>query len=107
MSDFRINVGAPFPSLLVQLEANGSPVDLTGCIITFTLAKHGHKVVNAVATTIVTAALGIVRQDFTTTSIQEEGFYRGQFAVAFPPAPSASTTQFFPAEPIVFEVIQL
>lgn len=107
MSDFKINVAAPFPSLLVTLEANGFPVNLSGAAVGIYVGKHGKRFLTNATCVVVNGVEGLVRYDFATTDITEEGFYEVQFAVAFPPGLNAASTQYFPTEPYIMEAVQI
>lgn len=86
--------GAQSPSLQLTWYQNGTttPVDLTGATIT-ALIKRGTTVEEATGTfTLVDAANGVFRWDFSETDVATAGTHTVQFDAAFGSEPSPAKT---------------
>lgn len=85
MIDFFLAKGDSAPSIQVTLlNADETPVDLTGCTVVFrTRPKNKSDVLSGGACTIVNATAGIVRYDWALTDTDPTGIYLGEWVVTF------------------------
>ena len=81
---FRMNTGDLQPFLQATLlNPDGSPVNLAGASVVFTLSQRG-KVLFCNPAQIVDAANGVVRYDWQPGNTDQHGTCRGVFTVTYP-----------------------
>ena len=82
---FYIKQNDTSPSMLATLQdANGNAIDLTSASVRFHMrAVGGNQVVVDEAATLVTAASGIVRYDWSAADTDTIGSYQAEFEVTY------------------------
>ncbi len=80
--DFRIDVGATLPRIVIQLMDGNDPVPLTAPVPTFRMVDKGGNVkINDAAGVVVDAATGQVGYDWQAADTDTEDEFSGQFTI--------------------------
>lgn len=80
--DFRLDTDATLPSLEVQIFDQGSPVDITGATVKFSMEDlAGTPKVTDATVVLVDALQGIVRYDWAAADVNTTGIFIGQFEI--------------------------
>lgn len=80
--DFRVDVAATLPRIIIQIMDDGGPVALTNPVPTFRMVdKDGNVKINDAAGVVVDAATGQVGYDLQAADVDTEDEFRGQFTI--------------------------
>lgn len=84
-----------YPFYVWLADSNHNKIDLTGHTVTITMSKAGTKKINAAACTVVTAADGYIKYDFTSGDVDTADTYKAVFTVT---ETATSKTLTFPTD---------
>ena len=80
--DFRVDVAATLPRIIIQIMDDGGPVALTNPVPTFRMVdKDGNVKINDAAGVVVDVATGQVGYDLQAADVDTEDEFRGQFTI--------------------------
>ncbi len=80
--DFRVDVDATPPRIVIQIMDDNGPVPLTAPVPTFRMVdKDGNVKIADAAGVVVDAATGQVGYDLQAADVDTEGEFRGQFTI--------------------------